>query len=106
MKVYLDDVRETPDGWVRCFWPNEVIDLLKEGVVTHVSLDHDLGDDSRGNGYDVLLWIEEQVFCHGFIPPRIRIHSANVSAVHKMKMAAQTIYEAHKKNKEGNKWQS
>ena len=28
MKVYLDDERKTPDGWVRVFWPDEAIELL------------------------------------------------------------------------------
>jgi len=56
MKVYLDDERETPDGWIRVYWPVEAIKLLKEDDVTEISLDHDLGDDERGTGYDVLLW--------------------------------------------------
>ncbi len=84
MKVYLDDERSTPDGWVRVYWPSEAIELLKSGQVSEISLDHDLGDDDRGTGYDVVLWIEEQVALHGFIPPKISVHSANVSARAKM----------------------
>jgi hypothetical protein len=52
--------------------------------VTHISLDHDLGDDTRGTGYDVILWIEEQVFTCGFKAPVIYVHSANTSACEKM----------------------
>lgn len=84
MKVYLDDERQTPEGWVRVFWPEEAIELLKTGNVTEISLDHDLGDDEHGTGYDVVLWIEEEVFLNGFKPPIIKVHSANSSA--KMKM--------------------
>ena len=69
MKVYLDDERPTPDGWHTCRWPEEVIELLKAGGVTHLSLDHDLGDDNHGTGYDVVLWIEEQVATTNFRPP-------------------------------------
>ena len=29
MKVFLDDERTTPEGWVRTFWPSEVIMLLQ-----------------------------------------------------------------------------
>ncbi len=29
MKVYLDDERPTPDGWLRVYWPEEAITLLK-----------------------------------------------------------------------------
>jgi hypothetical protein len=50
MKVYLDDERQAPDGWVRVFWPDEVIALLQTGAVRELSLDHDLGDDERGTG--------------------------------------------------------
>jgi len=76
-KVYLDDVREAPPGWHRVYWPNEAIALLMGGGVTDLSLDHDLGDDTRGTGYDVVRWIEESVATRGFVPPRITIHSAN-----------------------------
>ena len=69
MKVYLDDERPTPDGWHTCRWPEEDIELLKAGGVTHLSLDHDLGDDNHGTGYDVVLWIEEQVATTNFRPP-------------------------------------
>ncbi len=44
--------------------------------MTELSLDHDLGDDAHGTGYDVLTWIEEAVAIRGFHPPRISVHSA------------------------------
>jgi hypothetical protein len=84
IKVFLDDERETPAGWTRVYWPDEAIALLKSGQVRDISLDHDLGDDERGTGYDVLLWIEEAVFTQGFAPPRMQVHSANASARQKM----------------------
>ncbi len=55
MRVFLDDERATPDGWVRVYWPAEAIALLKTGAVEELSLDHDLGDDERGTGYDVVI---------------------------------------------------
>lgn len=91
MKVYLDDERETPIGWVRVYWPDEAIALLKTGEVTDISLDHDLGDDERGTGYDVVLWIEEAVFTQEFLPPRITVHSANSSAREKMERGIASI---------------
>ena len=80
MKVFLDDERSTPEGWVRVYWPDEAIALLQTGQVTEISLDHDLGDDARGTGYDVVLWVEEAVHLHGFVPPRMHVHSANSAA--------------------------
>ena len=90
-KLYLDDERPTPEGWVACRWPEEVIRLLEAGGVEEVSLDHDLGDDDRGTGYDVLLWIEEQVVLHGFRPPVLHVHSANAGARVKMTLAIRNI---------------
>lgn len=80
MKVFLDDVRDAPEGWTRTYWPDEAIALLETGEVKEISLDHDLGDDTRGTGYDVVLWIEEAVVLRGFTPPKIFVHSANVPA--------------------------
>ncbi|HOY70215.1 MAG TPA: hypothetical protein PL131_11285 [Methylotenera sp.] len=91
MKVYLDDERTTPQGWVRTYWPDEVIALLETGEVQELSLDHDLGDDERGTGYDVVLWIEEAVMTRGFKPPKIMVHSANSSARIKMQAGIDAI---------------
>lgn len=91
MKVFLDDKRPTPDGWIRTYWPDEVIRLLQTGLVEMLSLDHDLGDDSRGTGYDVILWIETEVALHGFSPPLILIHSANSAAAQRMRAGIESI---------------
>jgi len=91
MKVFLDDERATPEGWIRVYWPAEAIALLQSGQVTHISLDHDLGDDARGTGYDVVLWIEEAVLTRGFQPPQMAVHSANASARQKMEMGIRSI---------------
>ncbi len=91
MKIYLDDERSTPEGWHRTYWPEEVIDLLKTKKVTHLSLDHDLGDDDHGTGYDVLLWLEEACALNGFTPPHIKVHSANSAARIKMELAIKSI---------------
>ena len=91
VKVYLDDCRPTPAGWVPARWPEEVIRLLEQGGVVELSLDHDLGDDAHGTGYDVLTWIEEAVATRGFLPPRISVHSANPAAGQRMLQAIGAI---------------
>ena len=91
LRIWLDDERPSPEGWVSCRWPGEVIALLESEQVATVSLDHDLGDDERGTGYHVLLWIEEAVATRGFCPPRLRIHSANSPARQKMAAAITAI---------------
>lgn len=97
MNLYLDDERQTPPGFQRTYTAQETIEVLKTNQVKHLSLDHDLGDNN-GTGYDVLLWIEEQVIFNNFNPPTICIHSANSGAWPKMIQAVQSINK-HKENK-------
>jgi len=98
LKVFLDDERETPAGWKRVYWPDEAIRLLQTNRVSEISLDHDLGDDQRGTGNDVVLWIEEAVATKGFSPPIIHVHSANSSAARKMEQGIQQIHRLHKQS--------
>jgi len=81
IKVFLDDVRPTPEGWVRACTPEEVIELLHSGQVEVISLDFDLGfrdEQQRRTGAVVLQWLEEKVFRGeaDFEVPEIRIHSS------------------------------
>lgn len=83
MKIYLDDMRSLPlalkeDGWILVRTYKKVIEHLKTGEVTALSLDHDLG--GLKTGYDVLLWIEEKVFEEWFLLPIIEIHTMNLPA--------------------------
>lgn len=89
IKIFLDDVRDTPDGYVRAYSYNDAIRLLRRyrGRVEHMSFDHDLGlIDETGHwnnlapsGYDVLCWIENHVACGDkkVAPATMSIHSAN-----------------------------
>lgn len=101
MKIYLDDERFPPKGWIRTKDVKSTINLIKTGRVEQLSLDHDLGTDKEC-GYDVLLWIEEQVFTNeNFYPPTdIYIHTANPSARKKMKLALNSIWEKYYEEKE------
>jgi hypothetical protein len=73
IKVYLDDERIAPEGWHQVYWPDEAIELLRLNSVSEISLDHDLGDNFRGTGYEVILWVGEAVACNDFVPPVIKI---------------------------------
>jgi len=99
MKIYLDDERQAPNGWHRAFWPNEVIELLQTQNVTELSLDHDLGNDERGTGYDVILWIKEAVATSDFKPPTIHVHSANLPARVKMEQGIRSIEQLLRQRK-------
>lgn len=92
LRGWLDDERPAPEGWVSYRWPQEMIADLHQGILEEINLDHDLGDDDRGTGYDVLSWIEESVF-DGSIKrvPTIRIHTANPSARDRMEASLAAI---------------
>lgn len=101
MRIYLDDERQTPEGFIRCYWPDDVIKLLSEhwNDIEEVSLDHDLGNDLRGTGYNVVLWVEQYVHenkpCH---MPRWRVHSQNVSGKEKMNAGLRNIMRMHREH--------
>jgi hypothetical protein len=97
MRVYLDDERATPEGWTRVYWPDEAIALLETGDVVEISLDHDLGDDAHGTGYDVIVWIESAVATRGFQPPSVRVHSANPAARARMEAGIAAIERLSKR---------
>ncbi len=73
MKIYLDDLREAPEGWHRCHTAIEVIAWLNTGRVEELSLDYDLG--YGGCGEEVLKWLDER---QGLIRlPQIHLHTMN-----------------------------
>lgn len=70
------DGRPTPPGWQRACSANHAIAILATGAVTHLSLDHDLGDyaPDGGDGTAVTDWMAE----HDVWPTGgVNIHSAN-----------------------------
>jgi len=91
MKVYMDDERETPEGWERTFTVEETIALLETRKVTYLSLDNDLGEGLT-EGYKVIDWLEETVYFDMSFPiPVITVHSANASRVEYMNRAVKAI---------------
>lgn len=96
MKIYLDDERPAPDGWVLVKNATECLELLalKKGEIEELSLDHDLG--TYATGYDVLLCIEYAVVHYDYKPPgKIHIHTANSSARPRMEQAVESIYKLY-----------
>jgi hypothetical protein len=91
VKLYLDDVRETPAGWTGVKTAAEMIRLLESAEVDEVSLDHDLGPEDSGDGYEVLIWIERQVATRAWVPPVIHVHTANPAARLRMEAALRSI---------------
>jgi translation elongation factor EF-4 len=74
INVFLDDYRTCPPDHTLVETIDECFDLLKEGSVGHLSLDHDLVNKHRNGFLLVQLMVEHQLFAE-----RITIHSANSS---------------------------
>jgi hypothetical protein len=83
MKLWLDDKRQAPEGWVLVMTVDGAIALIAgEGQPTHASLDHDLGWNAPGGDGDKLTdWMAEN---DTWPSDGIRVHSANPGAVQTM----------------------
>lgn len=77
INLYVDDLRDCPDGFKLARTYNEAIHILKHCQVNILTLDHDLGEDEQGkelpNGYDLVKY-----FCeHGLRANKIYLHTDN-----------------------------
>lgn len=93
MKVFMDDARETPQGWTRTYNIEDTKALLLTRKVTHLSLDNDLGSlDHTTEGYNVVDWLERQVFDDPTFPvPEMTVHSSNSSRILYMNQAIRKL---------------
>ena len=80
IRIYLDDIREAPNGFVRTKSVNETIKLIEDSEKNNVSislidLDHDLGDYSSdgGDAIKLLDWLVER---NTLYP--VKLHTMNV----------------------------
>lgn len=85
MKVFLDDIRDPPtEDWTIARSAGKAMGLIAHHwkEITHISLDHDLGDSENGSGYDVISYIEKALIL-GWLKdnpetiPEITSHSMN-----------------------------
>jgi hypothetical protein len=73
MRIYVDDIREAPEGWLLADCAGIALHFLQNLDVEAISLDHDLGEDSL-TGYDIAkkmvelsLWPKD-IYCHSANP--------------------------------------
>lgn len=77
INVYLDDLRDCPEGFVLARNFDEAVKLLNDYEVNILSLDHDLGEDKNGRlrltGYDLVKHMCE----FGLRANKIYLHTDN-----------------------------
>ncbi len=83
MKIWIDDIRPAPEGYIWCKSVNEVIDTISlsdeyfDLPITLVDMDHDAGDYASDGG-DYIKFLDYCEECWGKdLPFDIRIHSMN-----------------------------
>ena len=76
MKIWLDDIRPAPEGYIWCKSVNSAKKVIESarGVISLLDIDHDLGDYAYdgGDGIKLLDWLVET---QRFYP--IHIHIMN-----------------------------
>lgn len=78
VRLWLDDLRPMPKGFdLHVRTATEAIEVLGSGLVSGISLDHDLGAEENGTGYDVAKFIEERAYYGTLDPMDVEVHSAN-----------------------------
>lgn len=91
-KLFVDDRRKAPTGWLHARTARAAIASLKRGEIEALSLDHDLGSN-RATGYTVALWLEQEAALDHWavVPAVIVTHSANPVGRRAIEAAVMTI---------------
>lgn len=91
MKLWVDDIRPAPKGWIWAKSYKKARQLLEEydWDFDIISLDHDLGGEKTG--YDLLCIIEQRAHEYINYRPFIGVHTANPVAREKMRPVADKL---------------
>ena len=84
MKVWVDDLRVAPEGYIWCKSTNEALCLITENIndIEIIHLDHDMGDTFGGDAIAVLEELErlsrnKTEFAQAVKKITFKIHTAN-----------------------------
>ena len=81
--LWVDDIRDAPEGWDLARTYDEAIRILESNHYKTLSLDYYLTDESdkkSWNGYDILLWLKKRQEKGEYIPEKIFAHSSSMRA--------------------------
>lgn len=60
MRIFLDNQRSAPDGFVRCFTVEKTLEFLRQNIVKQLSLTYDLGKCINCGGQVQTVWDGEK----------------------------------------------
>ena len=99
MKLWVDDIRPAPEGFIWIKTVNELINLVSKyykdaySKINIISLDNDLGKNEP-EGYKFLDHLEFMRYKFGIpLPNEIRVHSANAVARKRMNQVINKLYK-------------
>ncbi len=76
MKLYLDDVRPTPENFQRVYNFDEFVKFIADkGLPNFISFDHDLGEEKTG--YDCAKFLVDYCLDQNLKLPEFYVHSQN-----------------------------
>ena len=99
IKIWLDDIRESPLGYSVCHSVNQckkfIIESEKLGLEIYLDIDHDLGDFAKdgGDGIELVKWLIET---RRFYP--ITFHTMNPVGLYNMESLVKRYW------KQGNRY--
>ncbi|SFD02263.1 hypothetical protein SAMN05443252_11415 [Bacillus sp. OV322] len=81
INLYVDDLRDCPEGFIIARTVDEAINLCKQYKIHLLSLDHDLGEDECGlllpTGYDFVKYFCQHAIEEHFEVDKIYLHTDN-----------------------------
>lgn len=76
MKLFLDDIRRTPEDYLRVYDYTQFVEFIKtKGLPNFISFDHDLGEGKTG--YDCAKFLVEFCMDYDLKLPEFTVHSQN-----------------------------
>jgi len=91
MKIFLDNMRDAPEGWLAVHWPDDAILLLAQGEVTELSVDHEFGRGLRGTADTLFDWLTTAITTRALPVPKLIVHSSNSTQQARLQARADEI---------------
>ena len=93
MKLYVDDVRTPPSGWVLARTVKEAITILDAGGIIEVSLDYFIGEGEGGTFLPVAHHIADMPADRR--PKRVQLHTASSAGAARLAHALRGAVEVN-----------
>lgn len=96
MKLFIDDIRPIPEGWIGARNIGDAAFFMRNQTFTAISFDNDMGEEKEGA--DLANWLEQKLATGEFSKERFKncvftVHSSNPAACVRIEQALVKIRE-------------